>query len=139
MTDLKTILPALALLAALGVAAPAVADPSEDLRNAAIAQIDEAGDSAGLARACGIDPTPITAAVKELLHRVPLDSPSEVNALARYRATESHSTRDALAAPGASPCGDLHSIVQDAVRGLNAISGPEATAESETAARPAGK
>ena len=139
MTDLKTILPALALLAALGVAAPAVADPSEDLRNAAIAQIDEAGDSAGLARACGIDPTPITAAVKELLHRVPLDSPSEVNALARYRATESHSTRDALAGPGAPPCGDLHSVVQDAVRGLNAISGPETTAESETAVRPAGK
>lgn len=139
MICLKNILPALAFLAALGAAVPALAGPDEDLRDTALAQIGEAGGLAGLARACGIDPTPITAAVKELLKRVPLDSPSEVNALARYRANESHTTRDALAAPGAPPCGDLHSVVQNAVRDLNAIGGPETTADSAAAVRPSGK
>jgi hypothetical protein len=139
MTCLKKTLPALAVLAALAGAAPAIAGDDSDLRDQALAQIDEAGSSAGLARACGVDPTPITAAVKQLLKRVPLDSPSETNALARYRANEAHMTRDALAASGAPPCGDLRSVVRDAVRDLNVIAAPEMTARSETPAAPAGK
>ena len=139
MTSLKKTLPALAMLAALVAAVPAIAGDDSDLRDQAIAQIDEAGGSAGLARACGVDPTPITAAVKQLLTRVSLDSPSETNALARYRANEAHMTRDALAAPGAPPCAELSTLLRDAVRDLNAIATLEVTARSEIPAAPAGK
>ena len=103
MTYLKKTLPALALLAALAAAVPAIAGDDSDLRDQAIAQIDAAGGSAGLARACGVDPTPITAAVKQLLKRIPLDSPSETNALARYRANEAHMTRMLSPPPALRP------------------------------------
>ena len=139
MTYLKKTLPALALLAALAAAVPAIAGDDRDLRDQAIAQIDEAGSSAGLARACGVDPTPITAAVKQLLKRVSLDGPSRADALARYRANEAHMTRDALATPGAPPCAELSTLLRDAVRDLNAIAAPEVTARSEIPASPAGK
>jgi hypothetical protein len=139
MTYLKKTLPALALLAALAAAVPAIAGDDSDLRDQAIAQIDAAGGSAGLARACGVDPTPITAAVKHLLKRIPLDSPSETNALARYRANEAHMTQDALATPGAPPCAELSTVLRDAVRELNAIAAPEVTARSEIPASPSGK
>ena len=139
MTRLKTILPALAMLAALAVAAPAIAGGDSDLRDQAIAQIDEAGSSAGLARVCGVDPTPITAAVKQLLKRVSLDGPSRTDALARYRANEAHMTKDALGTPGAPPCAELSTLLRDAVRDLNAIAVPEVTARSEIPASPAGK
>ena len=139
MTSLKKILPALAMLAALGAAVPAIAGDDSELRDQALAQIDEAGSSAGLARACGVDPTPITAAVKQLLKRVSLDSPSETNALARYRANEAHMTREALTTPSAPPCIELSSVLRDAVRDLNAIATPEVTARSEIPVSPAGK
>ena len=139
MTYLKKTLPALAVLTALAAAAPAIAGDDSDLRDQAIAQIDEAGSSAGLAQACGVDPTPITAAVKQLLKRVALDSPSKTNALARYRANEAHMTRDALATSGTPPCAELSTLLRDSVRDLNAIAVPEVTARSETPASPAGK
>ena len=63
MTYLNKTLPALALLAALAAAVPAIAGDDRDLRDQAIALIDEAGSSAGLARAWGVDPTPISASV----------------------------------------------------------------------------
>jgi hypothetical protein len=48
-------------------------------------------------------------------------------------------TRDALATSGATPCGDLRSVVRDAVPDLNVIAAPEMAAQSETQASPAGK
>ena len=58
-----------------GGAGLARADGAGDLRQAAITQVETAGSSAGLVRACGVDPIAISAAVKDLLKRVPLGRP----------------------------------------------------------------
>ena len=70
-----------------------------------------------------MDPTPITAAVKDLLKRVPLGRPAEAALLARYVANETRMTQNTLAIPGAPPCS--RSLMQDAVRDLNAVGQPE--------------
>lgn len=119
------ILPAMALLSILMGAGPALADSAGDLRQAAIAEVEAAGSSAGLMRACGVDPTPITSAVNDLLKRVPLERPAEAALLVRYKANETRMTQNTLAISGAPPCGDLRILVQDTVRDLNAIGQPE--------------
>ena len=127
MKDFGRILPAIvlaAILTATGTVS-ARADSAGDLRQAAIAEVEAAGSSAGLMRACGVDPTPITAAVNDLLKRVPLDQPAQAALLARYVANETRMTQNTLAIPGAPPCGDLRILVQDAVRDLNAVGQPE--------------
>jgi hypothetical protein len=131
MNGFRRILPLVALAAILAGAGLARAD-SGDLREAAIAEVESAGSSAGLMRACGVDPTPITAAVNDLLKRVPLSRPAEAAVLVRYRANETLMTQNTLAIPGAPPCGDLRTLVQDTVRGLNAVGQPEAEATSTT-------
>jgi hypothetical protein len=138
MKDFGRILPAIvlaAILTATGTVS-ARADGADDLRQAAIAEIEAAGSSAGLVRACGVDPTPITAAVKDLLKRVPLSPPTQAALLVSYEANETRMTQNTLAIPGAPPCGDLRILVQDTVRDLNAVGqpeSPEAEAPSTTA------
>jgi hypothetical protein len=138
MKDFGRILPAIvlaAILTATGTVS-ARADSADDLRQAAIAEIEAAGSSAGLVRACGVDPTPITAAVKDLLKRVPLSPPTQAALLVSYEANETRMTQNTLAIPGAPPCGDLRILVQDTVRDLNAVGqpeSPEAEAPSTTA------
>jgi hypothetical protein len=138
MKDFGRILPAIvlaAILTATGTVS-ARADSADDLRQAAITEIEAAGSSAGLVRACGVDPTPITAAVKDLLKRVPLSPPTQAALLVSYEANETRMTQNTLAIPGAPPCGDLRILVQDTVRDLNAVGqpeSPEAEAPSTTA------
>jgi hypothetical protein len=127
MNGIARILPAFALLALLAGAAPAWADSAGDLRQAAITEVEAAGSSAGLVQACGVEPTAISAAVNDLLERVPLERPAEAALLIRYQANESRMTRNTLAVPGAPPCGDIRILVQDTVRDLNAVGQPEPT------------
>ena len=130
MKDFGRILPAIvlaAILTATGTVS-ARADSAGDLRQAAIAEVEAAGGSAGLMRACGVDPTPITAAVNDLLKRVPLTPPSQAALLVSYHANETRMTQNTLAIPGAPPCGDLRILVQDTVRDLNAVGQPESAA-----------
>ena len=130
MKDFGRILPAIvlaAILTATGTVS-ARADSASDLRQAAIAEVEAAGGSAGLMRACGVDPTPITAAVNDLLKRVPLTPPSQAALLVSYHANETRMTQNTLAIPGAPPCGDLRILVQDTVRDLNAVGQPETAA-----------
>src|SRR5690242_7501783 len=68
----KTTLLAVVLLAT-GAATSALAGPSDELRRTAIAQVAVAGSVAGLARACGVEPTPITAAIRQMFNRLQLD------------------------------------------------------------------
>jgi hypothetical protein len=128
MYGIARILPAFALLAALAGTGPAWADSAGDLRQAAIAEVEAAGSASGLVRACGVDPTPITAAVNDLLKRVALSSPARAALLVRYQADETRMTQNTLAIPGAPPCGDLRILVEDTVRDLNAVGQPEAAA-----------
>jgi hypothetical protein len=129
MIGIGRILPAFALLAVLTGAGLARADSAGDLRQAAIAEVGAAGSASGLVRACGVDPTPITAAVNDLLKRVPLGRPTEAALLVRYKANETRMTQNTLAIPGAPPCGD-RSLLQETVRGLNSVGRPEAAAPS---------
>ena len=126
MNGIGRILPAFALLAVLTGAGQARADSAGDLRQAAIAEVVAAGSASGLVRACGVDPTPISAAVNDLLTRVPLGRPAQAALLVRYQANETRMTQNTLAIPGAPPCGDLRILVQDTVRELNAVGQPEA-------------
>jgi hypothetical protein len=132
MNGFRRIPTAFALAAILAGAGAGVAraDSASDLRQAAIAEVQSAGSSAGLVRACGVDPTPITAAVNDLLKRVPLSPPAQAALLVRYEANETRMTQNTLAIPGAPPCGDLRILVQDTVRDLNAVGQPEAAAPS---------
>ncbi len=123
--------PALILLAAVAGVVPARADPAEELRAAAVREIGSAGSAAGLSRACGVDPAPITAAIHELLHRIPLDGGAESAALGTYRANETRMTANLTAIPGARPCEDLDSVMQQTVRGLNAIGAPQSAARDD--------
>jgi hypothetical protein len=129
MNGFGNILPLFALAAILAGAGPAGADSgadsASDLRQAAVAEVEAAGSSAGLMRACGVDPTPITAAVNELLKRVPLSRPASAALLVRYKANETRMTENTLAIPGAPPCGELRPLVQDTVRHLNAVGAPD--------------
>jgi hypothetical protein len=129
MKDFGRILPAIvlaAILTATGTVS-ARADSASDLRQAAIAEVEAAGGSAGLMRACGVEPTPISSAVNDLLKRVPLTPPSQAALLVSYHANETGMTQNTLAIPGAPPCGDLRILVQDTVRDLNAVGQPEST------------
>ena len=83
-------------------------------------------------RACGVDPTPITAAVNELLKRVALSPATQAALLVSYQANETRMTQNTLAIPGAPPCGDLRILVQDTVRDLNAIGQPAPAAPPTT-------
>jgi hypothetical protein len=130
MNGIGRILPAFALLAVLTGAGLARADSAGDLRQAAIVEVEAAGSASGLVGACGVDPTPISAAVKDLLKRVPLGRPAQTALLVRYHANETRMTQNTLAIPGAPPCGDLRILVQDTVRDLNAVGQPEAAAPS---------
>ncbi len=77
-------------------------------------------------RACGgVDPTAISAAVNDLLERVPLGKPALAALLVSYEANEARMTQNTLAVPGAPPCGDVRILVQDTVRDLNAVGQPE--------------
>ena len=134
MKAFASMLPAIvlaAILTATGTAS-ARADGAGDLRDAAIAEIEAAGGAAGLVQACGVDPTPISAAVHDLLKRVPLTPPRQAALLVSYQASESRMTRNTLAVPGAPPCGDVRILVQDTVRDLNAIGQPETEAPTTT-------
>ena len=134
MKDFAKILPAImlaAILTATGTAS-ARADSAGDLREAATAEIEAAGSASGLVRACGVDPTPITAAVHDLLKRVPLSPPSQAALLVSYEANEARMTQNTLAVPGAPPCGDVRILVQDTVRDLNAVGQPESEAPTTT-------
>jgi 2-oxoisovalerate dehydrogenase E1 component len=85
-----------AILTATGTVS-ARADSASDLRQAAIAEVEAAGSSAGLMRACGVDPTPITAAVNDLLKRVPLSPAAEAAAPElRYLDAISDGLREAM-------------------------------------------
>ena len=88
-----------------------------------IAELRAAGAAAGLARACGVDPRPITTAAERAFTRLQLDPAARSAALARYRASEAHMTSRTLAVPGAPPCGDLPDVVRGAVRHLDALGG----------------
>jgi hypothetical protein len=126
MNGFGRLLTAVALTAILGGAGLARADSAGDLRQAAISEVEAAGSSAGLVRACGVDPTPISAAVDDLLQRVPLGKPAQAALLVSYRANETRMTQNTLAIPGAPPCGDVRILVQDTVRDLNAVGQAEA-------------
>jgi hypothetical protein len=126
MIGIGRILPAFALLAGLTGTGQARADSAGDLRQAAIAEVEAAGSASGLVRACGVDPTPISAAVNDLLKRVPLGRPAQAALLVRYQTNETRMAQNTLAIPGAPPCGDLRILVQDTVRDLNAVGQPEA-------------
>jgi transposase-like protein len=115
----RYILPAVIVL--LGSATAALAGPSDELRRTAIEQVAQAGSVAGLARACGVEPTPITAAIHQLFNRVQLDRVEQVTALARYRAGESRMTREAQRLPDAPPCADLYSTMQETVIRLDSL------------------
>jgi hypothetical protein len=133
MNGIGRILPAFALLAVLAGAGQARADSAGDLRQAAIVEVEAAGSASGLVRACGVDPTPITAAVNDLLKRVPLGRPTEAALLVRYKANETRMTQNTLAIPGAPHCGDLRSLVQGTVRGLNSVGQPDSAAATTLA------
>jgi len=127
MKAFASMLPALvlaAILTATGTAG-ARADSASDLRDAAIAEVEAAGGAAGLVQACGVEPTAITAAVHDLLKRIPLTPPRQTALLVSYQANETRMTRNTLAVPGAPPCGDVRTLVQDTVRDLNAIGQPQ--------------
>ena len=94
--------------------------------------VEAAGSSAGLVQACGVDPTPISAAVNDLLKRVPLSPSAEAAVLVSYQANETRMTRNTLAIPGAPPCGDIRILVQDTVRHLNAIGQPDSAMPTTT-------
>ena len=126
MNGVGRILPAFALLAVLAGAGQARADSAGDLRQAAIVEVEAAGSASGLVRVCGVDPTPISAAVDDLLKRVPLGSPAQAALLVRYKANEARMTQSTIAIPGAPPCGDLRTLAQDTVRHLNAVGQPGA-------------
>ncbi len=134
MNGFGRILPAFALAAILAGAGAGVAraDSASDLRQAAVAEAEAAGSSAGLVQACGVDPTPISAAVNDLLKRVPLSPSAEAAVLVSYQANETRMTRNTLAIPGAPPCGDIRILVQDTVRGLNAIGQPDSAMPTTT-------
>jgi hypothetical protein len=136
MNGFRRILPLFALAAILAGAGAGLAraDSASDLRQAAIAEVESAGSSAGLMRACGVEPTPITAAVNDLLKRVPLSRPAEAALLVRYKANETRMTENTLAISGAPPCGDLRILVQDTVRRLNAVGAPESATLPTTTA-----
>ena len=74
MKDFGRILPAIvlaAILTATGTVS-ARADSASDLRQAAIAEVDAAGGSAGLMRACGVEPY---AWLRHVLTQLPLRPP----------------------------------------------------------------
>jgi len=110
----------LILLASTAVG-PARADPVRDRRDETLAAIRPAGEAAGMARACGVDPTPITSALQDLLQRSQLAQPAVAGALRDYHESESRMTKAALAVPGPLPCGDIHSLLRDTVRLLGNV------------------
>jgi hypothetical protein len=128
--SVKNALPAVVFLV-LGAAATALADSPDALRRVAIERVAEAGSVAGLARACGVEPTPITAAVRQLFKRVQLDAVAQATALARYRSGEARMTRETERVPGAPPCTDLYTAMQETVIGLDSLGTQKSAATSE--------
>jgi hypothetical protein len=126
----KTTLLAVVLLAT-GAATSALAGPSDELRRTAIAQVAVAGSVAGLARACGVEPTPITAAIRQMFNRLQLDGTTEAAALARYHASESRMTRETQGIPGAPPCTDLYATMQQTVIDLGSVGTQKSAARPE--------
>jgi hypothetical protein len=121
MTHMAQTLPSLALLVVMSVSMPAMAGGPMELDQRVMIQIGSAGDSAGLARACGVEPAAIGAAIRQLLGQIRLDGRAEAAALKQYRENEAHMTRLALAIPGGPPCNRLRTLVRDTVHHLNAV------------------
>ena len=132
----KAALLAVVLLAA-GAATTAFAGPPDELRRTAIARVAVAGSVAGLARACGVEPTPITAAIREMFDRLQLDGMAEATALARYNASESRMTRETQGIPGAPPCTDLYATMQETVIDLDSVWAQKSAARPEAGESPA--
>ena len=126
----KTALLAAILLAA-GATATAFAGTREELRRTAIANVAVAGSVAGLARACGVEPTPITAAIRQMFNRLQLDDAAKATALARYHASESRMTRETQGIPGAPPCTDLYATMQQTVIDLGSVGAQKSAARPE--------
>jgi hypothetical protein len=138
MTHMAQTLPSLALLVVVSVSMPAMAGEPIELDQRVMVQIGLAGDSAGLARACGVEPAPIGAAIRQLLGQIGLDRRTEAAALRQYRENEAQMTRVALAIPGGLPCKSLPTLVRDAVNHLNAVADEIYLSPAHGGAKPGG-
>lgn len=130
---MKTILPAVALLTATSLLSDigaARAGQYDGLREAAVVAVSDAGSAAGLARACGVDPRPITAAAEQLFRRAHLDQAAQATALAGYRANEARMTVSVLAKPEASLCTNAR-LLRETVRALDSIGMRQSVARPE--------
>jgi hypothetical protein len=124
MNSIARSLSILTFLAVLAGALPASAADPDARHQDATEQIALAGSAAGLARACGVDPRPITAAVNDVFGRLGYTGAERAEALSRYRANEARMTASLPAAPDSSACSDPRGLLRDPIRGLGAI-GPQ--------------